>query len=158
MRKLLLTIAIALALPALAAAAELATGDGSLGVTSANGTIVVQGQGVIYGHFDSGTLLVLQYKPDDGTSVPAISGGKTKLTRTGTGAVTGHGRPLPASRRGATRSQLIASESTPRRSARGRSSRNGFGTPDDGSFSVNGGKPEQLAAKGATSDSFGKGS
>ncbi len=38
---------------------------------------------MIYGHFDSGTLLVLSYKPDDGVSAPAISGGKPKLTRRG---------------------------------------------------------------------------
>jgi hypothetical protein len=157
MRKLTLTIATALALPALAAAAELATGDGSLGVSSANGTIVVQGQGVIYGHFDSGTLLVLQYKPDDGISVPAISGGKTKLTRNGTGAVTGSDvRFLFPSGRYTV--QLIASDINASAVGKGTIVGNGFGTPDDGSFSVNGGKPEQLAAKGATSDSFGKAS
>src|SRR5215475_2721931 len=89
MRKLVLTIVLALAVPALAAAADLAAGDGSLGVTSANGTIVVQGQGLIYGHFDAGTLLILQYKPDDGVSTPSITGGKTKLTRFGNGSVTG---------------------------------------------------------------------
>jgi hypothetical protein len=156
MRKLTLIIAIALAVPALATAAELATGDGSLGVTSANGTIVVQGRGVIYGHFDSGTILVLDYKPDDGESVPAISGGKTKLTRTGTGAVAGSDVRflLPSGRYTV---QLIATDISASAVGKGTIVGTGLGTPDDGSFSVNGGKPEQLTARGATSDFFGKG-
>ena len=54
---------LALAVPVTALAAPLAVGDGSLGLNSASGTIFVQGRGLIYGHFDSGTLLVLDYKP-----------------------------------------------------------------------------------------------
>jgi hypothetical protein len=142
--------------PALAAAADLAAGDGSLGVTSANGTIVVQGQGVIYGHFDAGTLLILQYKPDDGVSTPSITGGKSKLTRFGAGSVTGTDvRFLFPS--GRYTIQLIATDVNASGIGKGTIVANGFGTADDGSFSVNGGKPELLTAKGATSDVFGKG-
>jgi hypothetical protein len=156
MRKLVLTIALALAVPALAAAADLAAGDGSLGVTSANGTIVVQGQGVIYGHFDAGTLLILQYKPDDGISTPSITGGKAKLTRFGPGSVTGTDvRFLFPS--GRYTIQLIATDVNASGIGKGTIVANGFGTADDGSFSVNGGKPELLTAKGPTSDAFGKG-
>ena len=41
----------------------------------------MQGRGVIYGHFDSGTLMVLDYKPDDLTSVPAVSSGQVEVQR-----------------------------------------------------------------------------
>ena len=68
-------VVLVLAVPAAATAAELGSGDGSLSVSAASGTIFVQGHGVIYGHFDSGTLMVLDYKPDDGVSVPAVSSG-----------------------------------------------------------------------------------
>ena len=80
MRKLLVLWLVVLAAPAAALAAADATGDGSLAVTRASGTIFVQGRGVIYGHFDSGTLMVLDYRPDDLTSVPAVSSGKSKYS------------------------------------------------------------------------------
>ena len=89
-------IAIALALPALAVAAELATGDGSLGVTGANGTIVVQGHGVIYGHFDPGRCSCSSYKPDDGDLRPGGLEREDQADARGTGAFTGTRRPLPA--------------------------------------------------------------
>ena len=94
-------LAAFLAVPAVAFGAVLTEGDGSLSVTGANGTIVIQGHGVIYGQFDSGTLMVLDYKPDDGVSVPSISIAKRRPGRPG---------PTPAltsascSPRGATRS------------------------------------------------------
>ena len=50
MRRILVMLAALLAVPAVAFGAVLAEGDGSLGVTGANGTIVIQGHGVIYGH------------------------------------------------------------------------------------------------------------
>ncbi len=52
--------------------------------------------------------------------------------------------------------ELIASDINASAVGKGTIVGTGLGTPDDGSFSVNGGKPEQLTAKGATSDSFGK--
>src|SRR5215472_10934421 len=81
-------LAAMLALPAVAAATAQAPGDGSLAVSGASGTIFVQGHGVIYGHFDSGTLMILDYKPDDGVSVPAVSSGKAKYGK-GSGVFSG---------------------------------------------------------------------
>jgi hypothetical protein len=157
MRKLALIFVLALAVPALAAAADLATGDGALGVSSASGTIVVQGRGLVYGHFDSGTILVLDYKPDDGVSVPSISGSKGKLVRIGTGSFSGSDVRflLPSGRYTI---QVIAADISASAIGKGTIVATGLGTPDDGSFSVNGGKPEPLLVKGATSDTFGKGS
>jgi hypothetical protein len=80
MRRLfLILLAATLALPALAVGARLAQGDGSLSVARANGIIVVEGKGLIYGHFDRGTLTLLEdYHPDD-LRMPAVSGAKMKL-------------------------------------------------------------------------------
>ena len=89
MRRFLLTLAFLLVLPSAALAADLTTGDGSLSVTGASGTIVIQGKGVIYGHFDAGTLMVLSYKPDDGVSVPAVTSDKTQYSKPGAGSLTG---------------------------------------------------------------------
>jgi hypothetical protein len=75
----LVLLAATLALPALAAAARVAPGDGSLGVVNANGIIVVQGKGLIYGHLGRGTLTLLDdYNPDD-LKVPAVSGARMEL-------------------------------------------------------------------------------
>jgi hypothetical protein len=155
MRRFALVLAVAaLAVPALAAAGGLAVGDGSLGVSGASGTIVVQGRGVIYGHFDSGTLLVLDYRPDDGTSAPSYSGGKQKVTR-GTGSVSGNDvRFLFPS--GRYTIELIATNINASAVGKGTIAATGLGTSDDGSITVNGGKPEPLT-RGSMNDSFGKG-
>src|SRR5689334_5358412 len=89
MRKVFPFLAALFLLPASAAfGAGSAAGDGALTVSHASGTIVVQGRGVIYGHFDSGTLMVLSYQPDDLTSVPAVSSGKSRYSR-GSGVYAG---------------------------------------------------------------------
>ncbi len=150
----LILAAAALAVPAVAAATDRAAGDGSLAVSGASGTIVVQGRGVIYGHFDSGTLLVLDYRPDDGVSVPSYSGGKQKVTR-GTGSVSGTDvRFLFPS--GRYTIELIAANINASAIGKGTIAATGLGTPDDGSVAVNGGKPIPLT-RGSTSESFGKG-
>jgi hypothetical protein len=155
MRRFVLVLAAALAVPALASAAGQAVGDGSLAVSAASGTIVVQGRGVIYGHFDSGTLLVLDYKPDDGVAVPSISGGKQKVTRSG-GSVSGTDVRflLPSGRYTI---ELIATDVNISAVGKGTIVATGAGTADDGSSAVNGGKPTPLT-RASTSDSFGKGS
>jgi hypothetical protein len=152
MTRILIMLAAFLAAPAVALGAVQAEGDGSLGVAGASGTIVIQGHGVIYGQFDSGTLMVLDYKPDDGVSVPSIS--IAAATRT-PGAYSGSNVRflLPSGRYTL---ELIASNLNASAVGHGSIVATGAGTADDGSFTVNGGKPEQLG-KVPTSDVFGKG-
>jgi len=153
MRKVFLVLAAVLVFPAAALAADAASGDGSLAVTHASGTIFVQGRGVIYGHIDTGTLMVLSYQPDDLTSVPAVSSGKSKYSR-GSGVYAGTDVRflLPS---GKYTIELIGTDIDASAVGRGSILATGLGTFDDGSFAVNGGKP-QLLTRGATDDVFGK--
>jgi hypothetical protein len=130
-----------------------ASGDGALAVSRASGTIYVQGRGVIYGHFDQGTLMVLKYVPDDGVSVPAVSSGKAKYSR-GSGVYTGTDVRflLPSGRYVI---ELIGTDVDASAVGAGSIYATGLGTFDDGSYAVNGGKP-QLLTRGATDDVFGK--
>jgi hypothetical protein len=80
MRKLILILlASVLILPAAAIAGRDAPGDGSLVVSNADGKLTVQGRGLIFGHLDRGTITILDYKPDDTTSLPSVSGAKFKI-------------------------------------------------------------------------------
>ncbi|HEX4521139.1 MAG TPA: hypothetical protein VH063_16275 [Gaiellaceae bacterium] len=152
MRRFCLLLAVMLCVPAVAAAAVTAVGDGALGVSAGNGTIYLQGHGVIYGHFDSGTLMVLKYVPDDGVSVPAVSSAKGKYSR-GTGVYSGTDvRFLFSS--GTYTIELIGVDMNASAVGKGSIVATGLGTPDDGSFTVNGGKPE-LISKSPSSDLFG---
>jgi hypothetical protein len=152
MRRICLILALAIAVPATAAAAQLAAGDGSLGVSAASGTIFIQGRGVIYGHFDSGTLMVLDYKPDDGVSVPAVSSGKAKYAK-GSGVFAGSDVRflLPSGRYTL---ELIGVDIDASAVGRGTVVVTGLGSANDGTYSVNGGKP-QLLSTVPTNDSFG---
>jgi hypothetical protein len=159
----LMLLAAALAAPAVAVAVSRATGDGSLAVSGASGTIYIQGSGVIYGHVDQGTLMVLQYKPDDGVSVPAVSSSKEKFIR-GSGVFTASDVRflLPS---GQYTIELIASGidisavgkgsiAATSLSQPGSSAPLSLGSTADGTISVNGGKPLALT-KGSTSQTFG---
>jgi len=152
MRKLLVLLLVVLSAPAAALAAAGTTGDGSLSVTRASGTIFVQGRGVIYGHFDSGTLMVLDYRPDDLTSVPAVSGGRSKFNGS-SGVYTGTDVRflLPSGRYTI---ELIGVRIDASAVGRGNVVVTGLGTFDDGSYAVNGGKPQPLTRL-ADNDSFG---
>ncbi len=156
-------LAAALAAPSLALAGARATGDGSLTVSGANGTIYIQGSGVIYGHIDQGTLMVLQYKPDDGVSLPAVSSSKEKFPR-GTGVFTASDLRflLPS---GEYTIELIATGIDLSAVGKGSIAATSLSQPDasstqpsgstpDGTISVNGDKPIALT-KGSTSQTFG---
>lgn len=164
MRKIcLMLLAAALAAPAVALAVDRASGDGSLAVSGASGTIYIQGSGVIYGHFDQGTLMVLQYKPDDGVSLPAVSSSKVKLTH-GTGVFTASDVRflLPS---GQYTIELIASGIDVSAVGKGSVVATSLSQTDssvppflgstvNGTISVNGGKSVTLT-KGSTSQTFG---
>jgi hypothetical protein len=154
MRRFLLTFALLLVLPAAALGAGVATGDGSVSVTGASGTIVIQGRGLIYGHFDTGTLMVLSYKPDDGVSVPSVTSDKAQYTKPGAGSFTGTDVRflLPSGRYTI---ELIAVNLNASAIGQGSIVASGLSSGDNGSFAVNGGKPEQIGVKVPASDTFG---
>ncbi len=151
---LILFLTAALGAPAAAVASDRAAGDGSLGLSAANGTVVVKGHGVIYGHFDQGTLFVLDYKPDDGASVPAVSNSKV---RSGRGGAVYSGTDvrflLPSGRYTI---QLIATDVNASAVGKGSVIVTGAGTADDGTVTVNGGKPVPLS-KVTTTEAYGTG-
>jgi hypothetical protein len=162
MRKLCLILAVAaLATPAVVAAADRSVGDGSLSVSDASGTIVIQGRGVVYGHFDDGTLMVLDYRPDDPASVASISSGKFRYAYTrGTGAFTGGDvRFLFPS--GRYTIELVSSgidlSAVGRGSVVATAGLLAGSVPQAGTLSADGAKP-QLLLKGPTSVTFGKAS
>jgi len=77
MRRLtVLLLALVFVLPATAPAGRAAPGDGSLVVTNGDGLITVQVKGVIFGQFDRGKLTVLEYRSDNPTALPTVSGAK----------------------------------------------------------------------------------
>ncbi len=149
-----------LSLPTLALAARSAPDDGTLVVSKANGTIMVRGKGLIYGHLTQGKLTVVDYKPDK-SSAPSVSGAKFVLAPgsldvvyTGTdirflfpgGKYTlrfeGTGIDISAVGKGSVQTL-------------------GAGSPDDGSLTINGGKPVPIGFRAATSfagNEGGKGS
>jgi hypothetical protein len=155
MRRICLTVlVVALAVPALALAADRATGDGSLGLSAVNGTIVVHGKGVIYGHFDQGTLIVMEYRPDGLAQTPSVSNAKSRSTRNVTVYTGSNVRFLLPSGRYAI--ELIATGVDASAVGKGNVSATGFGTFDDGSVTVNGGRAVALSST-ATMESFGGG-
>lgn len=80
MRKLLLILLATVAiLPAAALAGSDTSGDGSLVVSSAVGRVAVQGKGLIFGHLDHGTITIVDYKPDANTALSSISGASLRL-------------------------------------------------------------------------------
>jgi len=81
MRRVFLTLVVGLVLGPLAAAPGAlaaspagAGGGGSLAVSGANGSLVVTGQGVIFGYFDQGSLLIFHYNPDNTSDAISVEG------------------------------------------------------------------------------------
>ncbi|HEY4347777.1 MAG TPA: hypothetical protein VGM80_09310 [Gaiellaceae bacterium] len=161
----LIVLLVAFAAPAAALAIDRASADGSLSVSGASGTVVIQGNGVIYGHFDQGTLMVLSYKPDDGLSTPAVSSLRAKYTK-GIGIFTGSDVRflLPSGRYSI---ELIANGADITAVGAGKVVATSPAQPDvgtvlpfgstvtgTGTVSVNGGKPIVLT-KGSTYETFG---
>jgi hypothetical protein len=81
MRKLcLLLLAGLLLLPAVAIADRGGPSGGSLVISAANARLTLSGHGLIFGHLGRGTITVVgDYKPDDNTALPSVSGAKMKL-------------------------------------------------------------------------------
>jgi hypothetical protein len=144
MRRLLVIpfACLLLALPPAALGRDTAPVNGSLVVTNAwVRQIVVQGNGLIFGHVDSGTLTVVSYDPVD-LRLPQVSGavgrvvGNTMrysgqdmrfLFPNGRYLITLEGAGIDISAVG-----------------QGTVTAAGLGTDDDGTLAVNGGKPLQV--------------
>jgi hypothetical protein len=142
-RTCLILLLAALLVPGASFALPSGQGGGSLAVTGANGSLVVQGHGVIFGHFVAGSLLVLGYRPDDPDDTLSVAGA---TSRSDSGVTTYTGTNvrflLPAGRYTL---ELIATGidiSAVGRGTAGASS--GQGTAN-GSFALDGGRPLPFA-------------
>ena len=156
MRRLsLLLLLPVLALPTLALAARSAPGDGSLVVANVSGTITVQGKGLIFGHFDRGSLTVLDYRPD-GTTAPSVSGAKMKLTGSLDVLYSGSDvRFLFPGGKYTLRFEGVGIDISG--VGKGSVQLAGRGSLDDGTFAVNGAKPLSLSSAPATASYGGAG-
>lgn len=139
MRRLLTftVLAIALALPVGAAARERSASDGTLSVKDARGVITIQGRGGVIGSFAKGSVLINDPVDGDGTG-PIVTGDDWSKDKTDT-----------ATQWGGTRVRFRIIGGTFRVVVKGRGINlsfvgkgnvilNGYGTDDDGSYSVNG--------------------
>jgi hypothetical protein len=143
MRKLCLVLLASLLLPAAALAERGAAGDGSLVVSGANARLTVSGHGLIFGHLDRGTITIVgDYRPDDNTALPSVSGAKMKFTG---GNVVYMGTDVRFLFPGG-RYTLILDGTGIDVSAvgTGKLTAVGKGFPDDGSVTVDGGSPVEV--------------
>lgn len=144
MRKLCLVLLASLLLVPAAAFAEHGTsGDGSLVVSDAFARLSVSGQGLIFGHLDRGSITIVgDYRPDDNTALPSVSGAKMKFTGSNVVYSGSDVRFLfPAGR-----FVLILDGAGIDVSAvgNGKLTAVGKGSPDDGSITVDGGSPIEV--------------
>jgi hypothetical protein len=154
MRKALLFVFVCVLLaPALAFGSRSAPGDGSLVVTDANAQLTISGQGLIYGHIDSGTLTVVgDYKPNNNNSLSTVTGAKQTIVGRN---VVYTGSDVRFYFPGG-KYNLIVSGTGIDLSAVGKGtvSSVGFGLTEDGSFSLDSGKSRSADATGTYT--FGK--
>jgi opacity protein-like surface antigen len=140
MRRLLTfaVLALALALPAAAAARTHASSDGTLSVKDARGVITIQGRGGVIGSFARGSVTINDPVDGDGTG-PIVTGDEWSKDKSDTATVWGGTR---------VRFRMIGG--TFKIVVRGRGINlsfvgkgnviiNGAGTDDDGSYATNGG-------------------
>jgi hypothetical protein len=153
MRRICLILLVsAFAAPVAALAADRVSGEGSLVFSDANGTIIVQGKGVIFGHFDQGALMVLDYRPDDPNASITVSGSKVRADKaTGTYSGSDIRFLFPSGRYTL---ELIGNGIAVSAVGKGSVSVTGAGTNDDGTVATNGGRPQEVA-RGSASLVFG---
>jgi hypothetical protein len=130
-------LALALALPVSAAARQRGPNDGTLSVKDARGVFTIQGRGGVIGSFAKGSVLINDPVDGDGTG-PIVTGDDWAKDKSET-----------ATTWGGTRVRFRIIGGTFRIVVRGRGVNlsfvgkgnvilNGFGTDDDGTYSVNG--------------------
>lgn len=81
MRKLVVILLVALAVPAAAFARQKDRGDGTLAVKGASGTIEIKARGSILGRLDSGSLTITDWNPND-ASDPQVIGADRMVNKT----------------------------------------------------------------------------
>ena len=156
MRRLVLILLVCLlALPAVALAAARAAGDGTLVVKNASVTkIQVDGRGTIFGHFDAGTLTVVDYNPFDAKE-PQINGCE-RVQQKGETTTICKGSDVRFFFGGGKYRILVTGAGISFSAVgRGTATLTGAGSPDDGTFAVNGGRPQPLPSLVPVSTTFG---
>lgn len=154
MRKLILImLATVVILPAAARAGRDSPGDGSLVVSSADGKFAVQGKGLIFGHLDHGTITIVEYKPDANTALSSVSGAAMKLLGSNVVYSGSDVRFLFPSGK----YNLIVEGSGIDISAvgSGKLKATGAGTGDDGSFTADSSRAQQIGTTGTVT--YGRG-
>jgi hypothetical protein len=145
-------LAFLLLLPAAAFARDVQAGDGSLQVSNAwVRLIVVKGDGLVYGHIDSGTLILVGYDAAD-TRSWQVSGAPAKVVG---GLVRYSGSDLRfLFPNGHYVLRLEGDGIDFNAVGKGTVTAFGIGSEDDGSLAVNSGKAQQLGFL-ATTATFG---
>jgi hypothetical protein len=151
MRRFLLPFALlaALALPALAAALERPTGDGTLSVKDAKGVVTITVRGAFVGRVESGYVRIQDVNPDDGPG-PLCWGAEARndVSDTTTAYI---GNDLRfRSTGGSVRVRIRGVGIHLSVVGRGSVTLDGEGTPDDGLFSLNGDDFRSLPDKPTT--------
>jgi hypothetical protein len=141
MRPLVLSLlAAVLVLPAAALAGARAAGDGTLVVRDANGKVTVKGRGTIFGHFDHGSMTIVDYKPDDGVD-PQVNGAQQTVPGSSDGIWLYKGNDVRFRFFGGRYTiRLAGSGIDVSAVGRGVANISGQGTVDDGDFAVDGRK------------------
>jgi hypothetical protein len=140
MRRLLTfaLLALALALPAGAAARPTGSSDGTLSVKDAHGIVTIQGRGGVIGSFAKGSVTINDPVDGDGTG-PIVTGDEWSKDKSDTATVWGgtkvRFRIIGGTFRVVVRGRGINLSFV----GRGSVILNGAGTDDDGSYSINGG-------------------
>jgi hypothetical protein len=124
-------------------------------LSRANGVITVKGSGLIFGQFDRGSLTVLDYKAD-GSQAPTVSGAKMKLSGVRIDVVYSGNDVRFLFPGGKYTLRLDAVGIDVSAVGKGTLQISAVkGSTDDGTYSVNGAKPQLLASSLAASASYG---
>jgi opacity protein-like surface antigen len=140
MRRLLTfaVLALALALPAGAAARPKAATDGTLSVKDGRGVITIQGRGGVIGSFNKGSVTINDPIDGDGTG-PIVTGDDWSKEKSDTATTWGGTKVRFRIIGGTFRIVVRARGVNLSFVGKGNVILNGAGTDDDGSYAVNGG-------------------
>ena len=139
MRRLIATLAIfAFAVPAAAIAAVRGPGDGTLSVRNGHGTFVITARGGVIGSFAHGKVIITDPDPTDGTG-PKVTGQDWHRERSDITDVYGGTDVRFRLIGGSFRIKVIGTGVNLSVVGKGNVSLEGYGSADDGSYSVDGG-------------------
>ena len=139
MRRLIATVCVlAFAIPAAAIAATRAPGDGTLSVRDAHGTFVVAARGGVIGSFVHGRVIITDPDPNDGTG-PIVTGDEWHKERSDITDAYGGTKVRFRLIGGTFRIKVVGVGVNLSVVGKGVVVLNGDGTPDDGTYSLDGG-------------------